>query len=173
MYRTSPVIIENEPLQGEQDTNAQRRCPVGANFPYNYLRSIHYPLHKCAAQPIEVMLILRLPPKGYANALPYRWWAWTFPLMVGWSQPVPTTGPLNSGSQSNTLHTHLSLPQIKKNIFYIFLSMYHFHLFPFLQIKKYKLKLEKSIYWIIKHYCICLDRVVIGKGKGRIKLGLG
>ena len=73
MYRTSPVIIENEPLQGEQDTNAQRRCPIGANFPYNYLRSIHYPLHKCAAQPIEVMLILlRLPPKGYANALPLQ-----------------------------------------------------------------------------------------------------
>jgi hypothetical protein len=45
MYRTSPVIIENKSLQGEQDTSAAHWCPVRlvwAYFPDNDRRSIPY-----------------------------------------------------------------------------------------------------------------------------------
>ena len=45
MYRTLPVIILNQPLQGEADPNAkQRRLAVGAYFPIMIvvLYIIHY-----------------------------------------------------------------------------------------------------------------------------------
>ena len=44
MYRTSLVIIENKPLQGE--ARPLLRDGVWAYFPDNDRRSIHYSLHK-------------------------------------------------------------------------------------------------------------------------------
>jgi hypothetical protein len=44
MYRTSPVVIENNTLQAPSRRGPVR--PVGAYFPDNDLRSVqHYPLH--------------------------------------------------------------------------------------------------------------------------------
>ena len=59
MYRTPVIIGQISPFRAKQHPTASRRGavrPVGAYFPDNDRRSIHYPLHNClTSYPVNVV----------------------------------------------------------------------------------------------------------------------